>query len=186
MKWRNSVDHYASSMIVMHWLMFVLLVLVYATIELKSFFPKGSDPRELMKALHFLLGVLVLLLVAMRLFVRFRAGSTPAITPALTPIQQRLSDIKTMVLYAFMIAMPLLGWLTLNAAGKPIPLVEWSLPVLVGEDKDLAHWLKELHELGGTLGYYLIGLHMIAALYHHYVVRDNTFDRISLKQLLKK
>jgi len=36
----------------MHWLMFLLLVAVYACIELREFYPKGSDPRKAFKTLH--------------------------------------------------------------------------------------------------------------------------------------
>ncbi|MEO8857686.1 MAG: cytochrome b/b6 domain-containing protein, partial [Burkholderiaceae bacterium] len=38
--------------------------------------------------------------------------------------------------------------------------------------------LKDIHETIGTIGYYLIGLHAAAALFHHYVLRDNTLARM--------
>lgn len=48
----------------------------------------------------------------------------------------------------------------------------------MAENKALGKELKEIHEVVGTLGYYLIGLHALAALYHHYVKRDNTLVRM--------
>jgi len=48
----------------------------------------------------------------------------------------------------------------------------------VGENKALADLFKEIHETGATVGYFLIGLHAAAALFHHYVVRDNTLRRM--------
>jgi cytochrome b561 len=81
-------------------------------------------------------------------------------------------------LYLLMIAMPLLGWLTLSAQGKPVPFFGLQLPQLVGASKSVAGWFKELHESGGTIGYFLVGLHAAAALFHHYVVRDNTLRRM--------
>jgi len=74
--------------------------------------------------------------------------------------------------------MPLLGWLTLSADAKQIPFFGLQLPPLVGENKVVADWAKEIHESGGTIGYFLIGLHAAAALYHHYFVRDNTLQRM--------
>jgi len=68
--------------------------------------------------------------------------------------------------------------LLLSAAGKPIPFFGFELPALIGEDKDLSKQIKELHEFVGTMGYYLIGLHAIAALYHHYIKRDDTLTRM--------
>ena len=46
MKWRNSVNQYGWLAAGMHWIMLVLLVTVCASMELRGFFPKGSDPRE--------------------------------------------------------------------------------------------------------------------------------------------
>jgi cytochrome b561 len=42
----------------------------------------------------------------------------------------------------------------------------------------VAGWAKELHETCGTVGYFLIGLHAVAALVHHCVLRDNTLRRM--------
>ena len=81
-------------------------------------------------------------------------------------------------LYVLMIGLPLGGWLILSASGKPVPFFGLQLPALVGESKDLADLFKEIHETGATVGYFLIGLHAAAALYHHFFVRDDTLRRI--------
>jgi cytochrome b561 len=39
----------------------------------------------------------------------------------------------------------------------------------------------EVHELGGNLGYVLIGGHAAVALFHHYWIKDNTLRRMSLR-----
>nr|WP_256657273.1 cytochrome b/b6 domain-containing protein [Pseudomonas sp. 2FE] len=49
---------------------------------------------------------------------------------------------------------------------------------MIGKNPDLAGEIKEWHELAGTLGYWLIGLHAAAALFHHFISRDNTFIRM--------
>ena len=46
MHWRNTRDHYGSAAIGLHWLMLLILVAVYASIEMPTYFPKGSEPRE--------------------------------------------------------------------------------------------------------------------------------------------
>lgn len=43
-------DRYHSASIVLHWLMFALIAAAYATIELREIYPRGSDPREALKA----------------------------------------------------------------------------------------------------------------------------------------
>jgi cytochrome b561 len=177
MSWKNTNLRYGTLSIALHWLMFLLMVAVYATIELRELFPKGSDPRETMKALHFMLGLSVLLLVTLRIYAR-ATSVTPIITPGLSPAQHLAAKLGHLALYALMIAMPILGWLILSAAAKPIPFFGLELPALIGENKELAKSLKEIHETIGVLGYYLIAAHVLAALYHHHIRKDNTLIRI--------
>lgn len=174
---RNTADRYGSLSIGIHWLMLLLFVAVYAFIELREIYPKGSDPREALKAWHFMFGMLVFVLVWPRLAARF-SGPAPVIRPEPAGWMQLAAKLGHLALYALMIIMPLTGWLELSAAGKPIPFFGMELPALIGENKELAKQLKELHETIGTAGYYLIGLHVAAALYHHLVKHDNTMTRM--------
>jgi len=173
----NTTGRYGTFSIGMHWLMFLLIVAVYASINLRELFPKGSDPREALKALHFMLGLTVFILVAIRLSVRIKRDSPP-IYPA--PVAWQRTSAKTVhvLLYGLMIVMPLLGWLTLSAAGKPIPFYGLQLPALISENKALGKTMIEIHKTIGTIGYYLIGIHTLAALFHHYIKRDTTLVRM--------
>jgi cytochrome b561 len=157
--------------------MFLLFIAVYALIELREIYPKGSDPREAMKTWHFMIGMLIFWLTWLRLAARL-TGPTPDIVPMPPNWQQLSAKLVHLALYALMIGMPLTGWLLLSAGGKPIPFFGLQLPALIGESKEFAGQLKEVHEVVGTIGYYLIGIHVVAALYHHYFVRDNTLLRM--------
>ena len=139
-------DRYSGVSILLHWLMLLLIVAVYAAIEFREFFPKGSEPREALKLWHFMLGLSVLGLV--------------------------------WLLYVFMIGMPVAGWLILSAEGEPIPFFGLELPALVGTNDQLADQVEGIHELGGTIGYWLVGLHAAASLFHQYILRDRTFARM--------
>jgi cytochrome b561 len=174
---RNTQVRYGSISIGLHWLTLVILIGVYACINLTDLYPKGSEPREALKTWHFMLGLTVLLLVTLRLLNRL-VGTRPVVSPPLPRRQQRLAGTIHVALYALMLAMPILGWLLLSAAGKPIPFFGAQLPALLAENKDLAGQLKEIHETIGTIGYFLIGAHALAALFHHYVIRDNTLVRM--------
>ncbi len=118
MTWKNTTDRYGSLSIGMHWLMLLLLVAVYACIELRGFYPRGSDLREGLKTWHFMLGLGVFALVFARLAIRFAAGATPPIRPVPPVWQERLAGLMHLALYVFLVAMPLLGWFTLSAIGQ--------------------------------------------------------------------
>lgn len=177
MTWKNTNNRYGTLSIGLHWLMLLLLIAVYASINLRGLYPKGSDPREALKVWHFMLGLCVFVLVSIRLYARLSAP-TPSITPEPAAWQNLSAKVMHAALYALMIGMPLLGWLLLSASGKPIPFFGLELPALIGKNKELADSMKEIHETIGTAGYYLVGIHAAAALYHHYIKRDNTLVRI--------
>ncbi len=168
---------YTRASIALHWLMLIVIAAVYACMELRGFFPKGSALRDGLKTWHFMLGLSVLVLVAVRIVVRL-TSTTPPIEPPPPRWQDVLGRMMHLALYALMVGMPLLGWLTLSAAGKPIPFFIADVPALISENVSLAKWFKNIHEIGGTAGYFLIGMHAAAALFHHYVNRDNTLRRM--------
>lgn len=175
--WKSTSQSYGKLTIYMHWLMLILLVGVYACIELRVLYPKGSDPREALKTWHFMLGMSVFSLVWIRIVIRL-IEPTPFIKPAPSAIENLLAKAMHGMLYLMMIGLPLVGWLSLSAAGKPVPFLGLQLPALIAENKPLAKALKEFHEMAGKAGYLLIGLHAAAALFHHYIKRDNTLIRM--------
>jgi cytochrome b561 len=164
----------------MHWLMVLVFVGIYVAVNLIDVFPKGSDARQWAKNAHFSLGLLVFGLVWIRIVFRL-LGGTPEIVPAPAAWQEKLAKLGHLALYALMLAMPLLGWAALSAFDKPIAFFGLNLPALLSADKELGRTLMDVHELGGNLGYALIGGHTLAALYHHYFMKDNTLRRMSLR-----
>lgn len=168
---------YSGLSIAMHWLMVLLIAAVYACIELREYYPRGSDIREGLKTWHFMLGLTVLALVLIRIVARL-AAPPPPITPAPPAWQALLARFVHLALYVLMIGMPIAGWLILSASGKPVPFFGLELPALMAESKAAAERIEELHETVGVIGYYLIGLHALAALFHHYFVKDDTLARM--------
>jgi cytochrome b561 len=173
----NSNDKYGALSIGIHWLMFFLLVAVYSCIELREFYPKGSELREAFKTWHFILGLTVFILVLLRVILRFLQRQ-PIIKPAVKQWQVLTAKAMHAALYLLMLSMPILGWLVLSAKGRVIPFYGLSLPALIAENPQAADLIETIHTTFGTFGYYLIGLHMLAALFHHYLIKDNTLLRM--------
>jgi cytochrome b561 len=167
---------YAAISVWLHWLMVLLFIGVYATIELRVQFPKGSADRDLIKTAHYLLGLSIFILVWLRIMARLITA---------TPDREKYGKFQVFAskaafigLYGLMIVMPILGWLTVSGEGHTIHIFNWSLPVLIAPNKDLAHDFQEIHETIGTIGYFLIGIHTLAALGHHFIKKDNTLKRM--------
>ncbi|MDY7537390.1 cytochrome b [Undibacterium sp. RTI2.1] len=177
MKLRNNNSNYGSLSIGLHWFMLILIVAVYACMELRDIFPKGSQERDAMKTWHYMLGMSVLLFALARVIIR-ATQTAPIITPEPANWQKILAKLMKISLYVLMIGMPIAGWLILSAKGKTVPFFGLQLPMLIGENKSTAGLIKEAHETAATIGYFLIGLHALAALFHHYIIKDNTLIRM--------
>ncbi|MDB6052243.1 MAG: yodB [Pseudomonas sp.] len=162
-----------------HWLMAGLIVLAYALILSRSQFAKGSDPRTFVIQTHFWVGILVFLMAFFRIAERHR-HTPPGITPPLEGALQVMATLSHYALYAFLFAQPLLGLFTvLLGSGKvPIPLTSLAIPSPFDVSKPTAESLVHLHVLLGTIFYYVIGLHVVAAMWHHFVRRDDTVKRM--------
>jgi superoxide oxidase len=173
----NAPQRYGRLSISLHWLMLLLIAAVYALMEFRGYFPRGSATREAMKLWHYMLGLAVLALVFVRIAARF-LSPTPPIVPAISAPQAWAAKLLHLALYALMICLPLVGWTILSAEGNAVPFFGMELPPLTVPDKATAESMEDLHELGGKIGYALIGLHALAALFHHYVQKDNTLRRM--------
>lgn len=171
-------QRYPNSAILLHWLVLLLVVAAYACILLRVNYERGSDIRESLKVWHFMLGLSVLGVTFLRVGLRAFVWKTPPIIPEPPRALHLLSIAAHLAIYAWLIAMPVAGWIILSAEGDPIPFWGINLPPLAGADKSLAGQVEELHELGGTIGYFLLGLHAVAALFHHYVMKDTTLMRM--------
>ncbi|WP_408600839.1 cytochrome b [Pseudomonas sp. PLMAX] len=172
----KTAPRYGKLSITLHWLMLALFVGVYSCIEIKGLLPRGNAFKSLFLGLHGLFGLSIFALVWIRLLARLTPR--PSITPALPAWQTGLSHLMHLALYVLMIVTPLLAWLMLAAGGKPVPYFGFFLPAPVAVDPDLAKQLKYWHELLGSAGYWLIGLHAAVGLFHHYYMRDNTLTRM--------
>ena len=175
----NLAARYTPGLRRLHWLMALLVAAAYVFIEQRGLFPRGSGGRTGMLQAHFWMGIAVLVLVLWRLALRRRHGAPP-ITPVLPTWFAWPSKLMHLALYAFLLAMPVLGLLTAWTDGRTlfVPFTQIGIPALVGEHEDLAHQLEDLHGAIGEIFYWVIGAHILAALYHHFVRRDDTLRRM--------
>ena len=106
--------------------------------------------------------------------------SAPPITPRPPAWQAVLGGAAHWLLYAFLLVQPVMGLMTAWTDGKQVmlPFVGVALPALMAPDPELAHTLEDLHGTIGTVFYWIIGLHIVAALYHHFLRKDDTLRRM--------
>lgn len=160
-----------SSVIWFHWVTAILVVASFAIAWIRNDVEDLAF-RAFWLDVHRTIGFAVLGLTIVRLASRLRTG--PLVYQAQIPPLMRLASRTVhFLIYALLIAMPMLGWAQSSAKARNFNLFGISLPTIVGHNRDNAEMWGWWHEQVGWALFALILLHAVAALYHHYVRRDD-------------
>jgi cytochrome b561 len=157
---------------ILHWVMAVLiLTMLFIGIAMVA---SLSDYHRLV-AIHKPLGILILVLVAIRLINRLLNPPPPL--PATMPGFLRFAaHASHWLLYILMFALPLVGWGMLSAAGYPIVLAgAWHLPAILPHNVALYAVLRSLHTVLAFVLFATFIAHLGAALTHALVFKDGVF-----------
>jgi cytochrome b561 len=128
-------------------------------------------------ALHKSIGLTVLALFLLRLVWR-AVDRRPADLP-MPRLQRVAAHAVHGVLYLFMLALPLSGWLFNSAKGFPLQWFKlFNLPALTGKNEDLAEIAIDVHEWLFWVLLAVLAAHVGGALLHHFFERDNTLRRM--------
>lgn len=159
----------------LHWAIALLIIGLLALGWYMGDLPKGPA-RDWLFNLHTSFGTLTLLLVGVRIL--WRAGHRPPALAGIVPAWQHLASRVTHgLLYLMMAVMPLSGFIASNF-GKGIIFFGMPLPRLGWPDRGISHFFNEIHETSAILLVSLIGLHVLAALWHHFVQKDRVLRRM--------
>ncbi|MEY3978921.1 MAG: hypothetical protein RLZZ375_350 [Pseudomonadota bacterium] len=169
--------HYTGTAKVLHWLVALIIIGLFVLGQYMS--DLSMSPRKLqLYSWHKWFGVTVFLLVLVRL--GWRLTHQPPRLPAQMPkLQQLASHVGHTALYGLMLAIPISGWLMSSAKGyQTVWFGVLPIPDLLGKDKLLGDLLAELHgALNGVL-IFIVVIHVIAALKHHFIDRDDVLKRM--------
>ncbi len=159
-----------------HWLMALGIIAAGALGLIMTGMERGMDKLN-MYALHKSIGLTVLALFLLRVLWRF-IDRRPADEP-MPRIQRVGAHAVHGILYLFMLAMPLSGWLYNSASGFPLQWLKlFNLPSIAAKDAALAELAIDAHELMFWVLVAVFVAHVAGALYHHFIERDNTLLRM--------
>ena len=161
----------------LHWLMAVLILGLLALGIYMSDLP--LSPQKLtLYSWHKWAGVTVFLLVWLRLAWRV-THRPPALPASMSPPMRLAAHAGHTALYGLMVVIPVTGWLMSSAKGfQTVWFGVLPIPDLVGRDKALGDVLQETHEALNLLLMLTLGGHLAAALWHHFVLKDDTLRRM--------
>jgi cytochrome b561 len=130
-------------------------------------------------SIHRPLGIAILALVLVRIVNRW-INRPPPLPRSVPPLQRLAAHASHLALYGLMIAMPLIGWGMLSAAGYPIvfygPL---QLPPILPQNAAMYAGLRTAHSVLAYLLFATILLHLGAALFHGLIRRDGVLESMA-------
>jgi len=169
---------YSRTAKVLHWVIAALVLgLIPVGLSL-DLLPQGPI-QDFAYLMHKSTGFVVLLLMILRLGWRLACPPPPP-EPDMPRWQQAIASANHYAFYAILLTMPWLGWAGSNAFGAPVSVYGlFTLPNLVGEDKELAKTILGWHAALGITVAGLILLHIGAVLFHRFVRRDAVLARMT-------
>lgn len=170
-------SQYSRGAVLLHWLIALLIALNFVAAWVAEDMPKAEKMQVMGN--HKAIGLTILALTIVRIVWRLM-HKAPPLSSALSAWEVALARVVHLLFYFLMLFIPLTGWGMVSGGGNP---VSWfglfAVPALpVGSDKALAGIFHESHEVLATVMLVLIGLHVLGALKHQLLDRDDTMARM--------
>lgn len=142
---------------------------------------RGDKGPELLVSIHMSFGLIILFVMALRFLWRM-THTVPPLPEGMRWWQRVASHMTHYLLYFLLIILPFTGWIWASAKGWQITIFgAIDLPHLVSVNISLARSVGIVHSLLATAVPLLIGFHIAAALYHHFVLKDSIMTRMMPK-----
>jgi cytochrome b561 len=172
----TSNDTYGTVAKLFHWLVALMLAAQFAIGWLMPHITRNT-PNQGLVTWHLSIGIAILFVLLLRLLWRLAFPVTPDDT--LRPWELLVSRLTHAVLYILVVAMVLLGWAAAGFYGWNIWLLGIvPLPALASKGASWAHTAGDVHDFVVWVLLGFIALHVVAALYHYFIKRDQVLQRM--------
>lgn len=168
-------ERYGSGAVAFHWIMVPLIVAVGVLGLLHDSWPKRTQAFWI--NIHALLGLLVLVLVIARFWWRSR-HPPPTLPQEVGELSRRLSGGVHRLLYALIFIIPIIGMVTFVWHGRAFDFGLFRVNFGIRSNRAIFHPTEDIHGYLAYALFALAGMHVMAALWHHFVRRDGVLRRM--------
>jgi cytochrome b561 len=108
------------------------------------------------------------------------ANPKPRLDARTSWLERLLAKAVHASLYLFAIGMPLVGWIGASASGRPphVGALDLAFPMTLPHDKGFISTTFDLHNTFAIVLIVLVSVHVLAALFHHFIRKDNILVRM--------
>lgn len=174
----DSIKNYGITAILLHWIMAVLVVGLFFLGEYMVDLDYYDRWYQLAPWWHKSIGLFVFVLLAFRLGHRLKnKPPKPLVSYKLWEI--KAAKITHVLFYLLLFIACISGYFISTAKGASIEVFAWlEIPAFLILSETNAELTAEVHEIATLVLAVLFCLHVIAALKHHCIDRDETLSRI--------
>jgi len=175
---RNTPEHYGLVTLALHWTTVILVVLAWGLGQGGDLLP-AEGARAAGLFVHISAGLAVILLTVMRLLWRIVDPAPAAIPTPFGVLGDFAAKLGHGLLYILLVVVPVTGIIVQFARGHALPvfgIVEIASPWAA--DRTFARSVMGAHELLANALMVIALLHALAALLHHWLLRDRTLRRM--------
>ncbi len=167
---------------ILHWLVAaMLLAMLFIGVAMVA----SLGNYHWLVAVHRPLGIMILILAALRLINRM-CTTLPPFPPTMSPRERWVASVSERLLYTLMFALPLVGWAMLSAGHYPIVMFgPVHLPPILPANPTLYAVLRKTHTVLAYLLFLTFLGHLSAVLFHTLIIRDRLLDRMALWPISK-
>jgi cytochrome b561 len=161
----------------LHWLIVLLLIAQYAVAWTMPDIHRGVQPVGLI-GWHLELGTAIVAVMVVRIVWRF-VRREPGVVES-SRLMRQAASLTHGLLYALLIVEPVLGWINASARGWRVTLFGViPLPPLSAEGASFGRLMGDVHQVVAWAVVGVVGVHVAAALYHHFLLRDGLLRRMA-------
>lgn len=177
MSLQNSAEKFGSLTKLLHWSIAALFITQFFLAYRREFIPENSPQNFQYLLLHESCGVTIFILALVMIVWHF-VGTRPIMPMNMSKLEILGAKTTHFLLYLCMLAMPLSGYLMSCLGGYDVLLFGWKLPNPFVKNESLAHLFEETHEVISFVIMTVVSIHVLAALYHHFIRKDNVLKRM--------
>jgi cytochrome b561 len=176
MQWRNTLSAHGVVARAFHWIIVAGIIAQYFLAEAGEHDEHGGPFTA--AGLHAAIGMTILLLAVLRLLWR-AVDPHPAWPDSMKPRDIMAAKAVHAAFYGLLFALPITGWMLSSTENDPISFFGlFTIPHIVGASED---FLEDTHEVLFNVLLGLAVLHVLAALKHHFIDRDNVLRSMLMK-----
>jgi superoxide oxidase len=164
--------------ITLHWITVLIVLSLLVSGLLHTQVEERYWAARLLRV-HRSLGVTIWILTAIRLGWRFTGAKFPEFPASMTPVHRLGARLSEYALYALLLLQPVTGIAQSIFRGRPLEVFAWNIPPFVAKDPALVGTFQVAHEFGAWCVIGLVALHATAALFHHFILRDDVLETMA-------